>query len=232
MADACRALDFPIISGNVSLYNESKATGGGSAILPTPAIGGVGLLDDWEKSATIGFKAEGEHVILIGHSDSHAGQSLWLDICHGRRDGAPPPVDLAAERRAGECIRKLIGDGLVTAVHDCSDGGAAVAVAEMALAGNIGMTMTVVEQIPNPGAILFGEDQGRYVVSTPDPETVRGIANAANLFAVPIGTTGGEQLTFYLVGRGGPQSVTLADLRAASEGFFPTLMGRELTPEF
>src|SRR5215218_26639 len=149
MADACRALDFPIVSGNVSLYNESKATGGGSAILPTPAIGGVGLLEDWEKSATIAFKAEGEHVILIGHSDSHAGQSLWLDVCHGRREGAPPPVDLAAERRAGESIRKLIAAGLVTAVHDCADGGAAVAVAEMALAGNIGMIMTVVPQIPN-----------------------------------------------------------------------------------
>src|SRR4029078_8771416 len=92
--------------------------------------------------------------------------------------------------------------------------GAAVAVAEMALAGNIGMTMTVVEQIPNPGAILFCEDQGRYVVSTSDPETVRDIANAANLFAVPIGTTGGEQLTFDLVGRGGPHSAPLAALAA------------------
>ncbi|MCL6683361.1 phosphoribosylformylglycinamidine synthase subunit PurL [Sphingomonas alba] len=232
MADACRALDFPIISGNVSLYNESKATGGGSAILPTPAIGGVGLLDDWEKSATIGFKAAGEHIVLIGHSDSHADQSLWLDVCHDRREGPSPPVDLAAERRAGECIRKLIRNGLVTAVHDCSDGGAAVAVAEMALAGNIGMTMTVVPQIPNPGAILFGEDQGRYVVTTNDADQVRQLANDAQLFAVPIGTTGGEALTFDLVERGGSQAVSLSDLRAASEGFFPKLMGSELTPEF
>ncbi len=232
MADACRALDFPIVSGNVSLYNESKATGGGSAILPTPAIGGVGLLDDWEKSATIGFKAESEHVILIGHSDSHVGQSLWLNVCHGRREGDPPPVDLAAEKRAGECIRGLIRAGHVTAVHDCSDGGAAVAVAEMALAGNIGMTMTVVEQIPNPAAILFGEDQGRYVVTTRDPDRVREIANEAQLFAVPIGTTGGSVLAFDLIHRGGPQSIPLADLRAAHEGFFPRLMGNELTPEF
>jgi phosphoribosylformylglycinamidine synthase len=232
MADACRALDFPIISGNVSLYNESKATGGGSAILPTPAIGGVGLLEDWEKSATIGFKAAGEHLVVIGHSDSHAGQSLWLDVCYGRRDGAPPPVDLDAERRAGEAIRQLITDGLVTAVHDCSDGGAAVALAEMALAGGIGLHMTVVEQIPSPGAILFGEDQGRYVVATRDPDAVRAAANAAQLFAVPIGTTGGDALTFDLIGRGGEQSVSLADLRAAHEGFFPKLMGNELTPEF
>jgi phosphoribosylformylglycinamidine synthase II len=225
MGDACRALDFPIVSGNVSLYNESKATGGGSAILPTPAIGGVGILDDWETSATIAFKAEGEHIILIGHSDSHAGQSLWLETCHGRRAGPPPPVDLAAEKRAGECIRTLIADRLATAVHDCSDGGAAVALAEMALAGNIGLAMTVVEQIPNPGAILFGEDQGRFIVTTRDPEAVRTAANAAQLFAVPIGTTGGDSLSFDLLGRGGVQSVSLADLRAAHEGFFPRLMG-------
>jgi phosphoribosylformylglycinamidine synthase len=227
MGDACRALDFPIVSGNVSLYNESKATGGGSAILPTPAIGGVGLLDDWQANATIAFKRAGEHIILIGHSESHAGQSLWLGVCHGRRAGEPPRVDLEVERRAGECIRALIAEGLVSAVHDCSDGGAAVTVAEMALAGNIGMTMTVVPQIPNPGAILFGEDQGRYVVTTSDPDRVRALANEAQLFAVPIGTTGGDALVFDLVDRGGEQSVSLTDLRAAHEGFFPKLMGAD-----
>jgi phosphoribosylformylglycinamidine synthase len=232
MGDACRALDFPIVSGNVSLYNESKATGGGSAILPTPAIGGVGLLDDWQASATIAFKREGEQLILIGHSDSHVGQSLWLEVCHGRREGSPPPVDLAVERRAGECIRKLINHGLVSAVHDCADGGAGIAIAEMALAGGIGMTMTVVPQIPNVGAILFGEDQGRYVVTTSDPDRVRALANDAQLFAVPIGTTGGDSLTFDLVERGGPQSISLTNLRTAHEGFFPKLMGSELTPEF
>jgi phosphoribosylformylglycinamidine synthase len=233
MTEACRALDFPVVSGNVSLYNETKNEDGRSlAILPTPAIGGVGLLEDWQNSATIGFKAEGEHLVLIGHSQSHVGQSLWLELCHGRREGSPPPVDLAAEKRAGECIRSLVKDGLVTAAHDCSDGGAAVAVAEMGLAGNIGMAMTVVPQIANPGAILFGEDQGRYVVTTRDPDRVRAIANEAQLFAVSIGTTGGDALVFDLVDRGGPQSVSLADLRAAHEGFFLRLMGNELTPEF
>jgi phosphoribosylformylglycinamidine synthase len=228
MGEAAKALDFPVVSGNVSLYNETRNDDGSSlAILPTPAIGGVGLLDDHEKMATIGFKAEGEQLILIGHTKGHVGQSLWLELCHGRREGPPPPVDLAAERRAGECIRKLIADGLVTAVHDCSDGGAAVAVAEMALSGNIGLDMTVVQEIPNPGAILFGEDQGRYVVTTPNPEPVRAGANAAQLFTVPIGTTGGDSIAFDLVGRGGRQSVSLADLRAAHEGFFPRLMGED-----
>ena len=233
MGEACRMLDFPIVSGNVSLYNETKNEDGSSlAILPTPAIGGVGLLDDWEKSATIAFKSEGEHLVLIGHSKSHVGQSLWLEICHGRRAGPPPPVDLAAEKRAGECIRALIQKKLVTAVHDCSDGGAAVAIAEMALAGSIGMTMTIVPEILNPGAILFGEDQGRYVVATRDPDQVRALANAAQLFTVPIGTTGGDALNFDLIGRGGLQSISLEHLRTAHEGFFPKLMGSEPTAEF
>jgi phosphoribosylformylglycinamidine synthase len=102
----------------------------------------------------------------------------------------------------------------------------------MALAGNIGLTMTVAQEIPNPGAILFGEDQGRYVVTTRDPDAVRAAANAAQLFTIPIGTTGGNAVVFDLVGRGGEQRVSLADLRAAHEGFFPRLMGSELTPEF
>jgi phosphoribosylformylglycinamidine synthase len=97
----------------------------------------------------------------------------------------------------------------------------------MALAGNVGLTMTVVEQIPNPGAILFGEDQGRYVVATHDPDAVRAAANAAKLFTVPIGTTGGDLMVFDIVGRGGRQSIPLAELRAAHESFFPRLMGAD-----
>ncbi len=225
MADACRALDFPIVSGNVSLYNESKAIGGGSAILPTPAIGAVGTLKDWRKAATIAFKAEAEAVILIGHTVGHLGQSLWLREIAGDEAGPPPPVDLAVERRAGALIRQLIDEGIVTAVHDCSDGGAAVTIAEMALAGNIGMTMPVVPQIANPAAILFGEDQGRYVVTTRDPATVRERATAANLFTAAVGMTGGDALTFDMIDRGGPQTIRLADLRTAHEGFFPALMG-------
>src|SRR6476469_9725867 len=157
IAEACRALDFPVVSGNVSLYNETKNEDGTSlAILPTPAIGGVGLLDDWQKSATIAFKAEGEHLVLIGHSTGHVGLSLWLEICHGRREGTPPPVDLAVERRLGELLQQLIDDGSITAGHDISDGGALVAIAEMALAGGLGVEVTL-PNVPNPAAILFGE---------------------------------------------------------------------------
>jgi phosphoribosylformylglycinamidine synthase len=224
MSEACRALDFPIVSGNVSLYNESKATGGGSAILPTPAIGAVGLMSDWSKSAVIGLREEGQTLLLLGHTKGHVGQSLWLDVCHGRSEGAPPPVDLAVERRLGELLRSLIADELVSAVHDCSDGGAAVAMAEMALAGGTGFTTTVVPELPNPAAMLFGEDQGRAVVATSQPERVRELAAASQLFTIPVGITGGDTIVFDLVERGGEQRVTLADLRAAHEGFFPALM--------
>ena len=220
MGEACRALDFPIVSGNVSLYNESKATGGGSAILPTPAIGGVGLLEDWEKSATIAFKAEGETLILLGHSTGRVGQSLWLDIIHGRRAGSPPNVNLEVEKRLGELVRQLIAEDSVTAVHDVSDGGALVAIAEMALAGSTGVRVTL-PSVPNPGAILFGEDQGRMLVTTTDPDAVIARASAANIFAATIGQTGGTAV------EGPGFKASLTDLRAAHEGFFPKLMGAD-----
>jgi phosphoribosylformylglycinamidine synthase len=226
MAEACRALDFPVVSGNVSLYNETKNDDGSSlAILPTPAIGGVGLIEDWEKSATIAFKDEDETLVLIGHSTGHVGQSRWLEVCHDRREGAPPPVDLAVERRLGELARKLIAERRVTAVHDVSDGGALVAIAEMAMAGNMGVEVGL-PNVPNPAAILFGEDQGRMLVTTRSPEKVIEAASAANLFSAAIGTTAG------VVVSGPGFAVSVADLRAAHEGFFPKLMGSELTPEF
>src|SRR3546814_230467 len=137
MAEACKVLDFPIVSGNVSLYNETKNEDGtGSAILPTPAIGGIGLLQDIETSATIAFKDEGEAIFVIGQATDgslghHLGQSLWLRELHGREDGPPPPVDLAREKANGDLVRRLIAEGKVTAVHDVSDGGLLIAVAEM-----------------------------------------------------------------------------------------------------
>ena len=113
IAEACRALDFPVVSGNVSLYNETKNEDGTSlAILPTPAIGGVGLLEDWQKSATIGFKSEGDQVLLIGSEDGgHLGQSLWLQGALDRRDGPPPKMDLAREMKASRLVRYLIDRG-------------------------------------------------------------------------------------------------------------------------
>ncbi len=224
MGEACRALDFPVVSGNVSLYNESKATGGGSAILPTPAIGGVGLLSDWASSASIAFKAEGEPVLLVGGLGSHLGQSTWLHEIHGRRDGEAPPVDLDQERRHGEFVRKLVADGLVTAVHDVSDGGPLVAVTEMALAGDIGF----VSSLP-PGPVAFAEDQGRYVITSSSDKLalVRQRADEAGIILEEIGKTGGSSIRVDK-GSGQQVAVALVDLRSVHEGFFPALMHGEL----
>ena len=202
MADACRALDYPIVSGNVSLYNESKATGGGSAILPTPAIGGVGVLDDISKMATVGFKADGDVIWLLGQEGSHLGQSLWLREIAGREEGDAPAVDLELERQLGEQVRQLIASGTVSAVHDVSDGGLLVALTEMALAGKKGCTLSAMMNTVQ----AFGEDQGRYVL-TSAPGVV--VPNA-----VAIGLVGGTKVV----------EVELADLRAAHDSFFKEWM--------
>jgi len=230
MGEACRALDFPIVSGNVSLYNESKATGGGSAILPTPAIGGVGLLEDWGRTATIDFKADREHVMLLGDGEGHLGSSLWMKEINDRTDGTPPPVDLQMERRVGELVRDLIADGTLTAVHDVSDGGLAVALAEMALAGARGADITI--EVRGPGdlaANAFGEDQAMYVVTTKSDAAVKSRAKAAGVPVDWIGVTGGATLRMKYFGSSPPTfaEVSLADLRAAHEGFFPKLMGAD-----
>src|SRR2546423_2219325 len=151
IAAACKALEFPVVSGNVSLYNETN----GRAILPTPTIGGVGLIDDFSKSASIAFKAADELIVLLGETKGWLGQSPYLrEIC-GREEGAPPPVDLMAERRAGDFVRGLIEETFVTAVHDISDGGLVVAAAETALACKIG---------PRPhGAPAFRTQRGVWV---------------------------------------------------------------------
>jgi phosphoribosylformylglycinamidine synthase len=233
MAEACRVLDFPVVSGNVSLYNETKNEDGSSlAILPTPAIGGVGLLDYWEKSSTIGFKAEGEAVVLLGQSNDHLGQSIWLREIHGRQDGSPPSVDLNAERTIGLFVRELIADGTATAVHDVSDGGIAVALAEMALVGEIGVHWY--EELNGVTARIFGEDQGRYLVTVKDGSALLERAKAAGIAADWLGTTGGNSWSFGNSNRprdSWEADIPLADLRAAHEGFFPKLMGSELTPD-
>jgi phosphoribosylformylglycinamidine synthase II len=210
MGDACRALDFPIVSGNVSLYNESKATGGGSAILPTPAIGGVGVIADYADMATVGFKAEGETILAIGAHHADIGQSLWLREIHGREDGDPPRVDLADERLNAEIVRRLIADGRVTAVHDVSDGGLLVALAEMALAGGIGAKVDAMTS-----EFAFNESQARYLVTI-------SAGSELDRSQVPferIGVTGGDSLIV------GDQSVTLSALREASDSFFRDWMG-------
>ena len=216
IGEAARALDFPIVSGNVSLYNETN----GQAILPTPTIGGVGLLDDFTASMTLAFKSEGEAILLIGETQGWLGQSLYLrEIC-SREEGAPPPVDLAAERRNGEFVRKLIRDGVVTAVHDVADGGVLVALAEMAIASRIGAVLEAPPGVPSHG-FWFGEDQGRYVVTAP-ADAAAAILSAAAMAQVPfrrMGATGGSVLAL-----GDERPLRIDDLRARFENWLPSYM--------
>jgi phosphoribosylformylglycinamidine synthase len=217
IGEACKALDYPVVSGNVSLYNETD----GKPILPTPAIGGVGVLDDVSRMATFAFKKADEVIILVGQKNAEGwlGQSLYLREVAGQEAGAPPPVDLTHERHTGDFVRDMIQSGRVTACHDLSDGGLAVALAEMALARNIGCRIT--DQGPLRHARLFGEDQGRYVV-TAAPDRAAEIMRDALARAVPavtIGITGGDAVA---LNDGG--AVPLAELRQLHEGWFPTYM--------
>jgi phosphoribosylformylglycinamidine synthase len=217
IGEACRALSFPVVSGNCSLYNETN----GEAILPTPAIGGVGLLRDVNRMATIAFKREGDSIILVGESKGHLGQSLYLREIEGREDGAPPPVDLAAEKRNGDFVRSLIEAGRADTVHDVSDGGLLVAVAEMAMPGGIGVKLTTEDESV---ANLFGEDQARYVIAVAEKQAAAILAEvrSVGVLARIIGTTGGSDLILSSGDR-----IAVARLRAAHEGWFPNYMGAD-----
>jgi phosphoribosylformylglycinamidine synthase subunit PurL len=218
IGEACRALDFPVVSGNVSLYNETN----GRAILPTPTIGGVGLIGDFTRQATLAFKAQGEAILIVGSTRGWLGQSLYLrDIC-GREEGAPPPVDLAAERRNGDFVRTLIERGIATAVHDISDGGLAVAVAEMAMASGIGADLRAAApgRVPAP-AFWFGEDQARYVITSRDGDVaaIDALGRAGEIEVTRLGATGGTALLLPA-----ERPIPVRTLSERFEGWFPDYM--------
>ncbi|HTW33587.1 MAG TPA: phosphoribosylformylglycinamidine synthase subunit PurL [Rhizomicrobium sp.] len=222
IGEAARALDFPVISGNCSLYNETN----GEAILPTPAIGGVGLMKNVDRMATVAFKRDGDAIILIGETKGHLGQSIYLREIEGREEGNAPPVDLAAEKRNGTFVRGLIEDGKLDTVHDVSDGGLLTAIAEMAIGGGIGaMLYANTKSIPQ----LFGEDQGRYLIAIPKAEVDMLLFSArdARIPAALIGHTGGDKLSV----EGAGAAATIADLRRTHESWFPRFMrGEEIPP--
>jgi phosphoribosylformylglycinamidine synthase len=218
MAEACRVLDYPVVSGNVSLYNETNGVG----IPPTPAIGAVGLVPDVGKIADIRLKRDGDVLIAIGREQGWLGQSLYQQIVAGKLEGAPPPVDLADELKAGRLIRALIREGVTSAVHDISDGGLLVAVAEMALSGDKGVELFSYEGRLPTHAVWFGEDQGRYVVSV-EPGRAEEVLERARLLALPariVGRVSGQALALK-----GEAPVALDALRTAHEGWLPQYMG-------
>ena len=216
LAQACSALAMPIVSGNVSFYNETD----GKAVQPTPAVGAVGLIEDLDFTARAGFGGEGQTILALGRTTGHLGASLYMREIAGREDGAPPAVDLEAERRTGEFVRGLIRDGTLDCCHDVADGGLLVALAEMALAANTGFSVARRDTDLAAHAWWFGEDQARYVLAVDgDGEAIVRLAGEAGIDAAVLGTTGGDSLTVD-----GGRSISLDTLRDGHEGWLPDYM--------
>ncbi len=211
---ACLALDYPVVSGNVSLYNETS----GTAILPTPVIGGVGLIGDARDAIDLALKRDGDALILIGETQGHLGASLYLREIEGREAGPPPPVDLAAERRNGDFVRAQIGARRAVACHDLADGGLLVAIAEMAMTGGRGVALDPSADLPRH-AWLFGEDQARYLIETAEPDAMLEAARAAGVAARVIGMVAGVALTLS-----GAGAISVNALKAANEAWLPGYM--------
>jgi phosphoribosylformylglycinamidine synthase len=217
ISEASRALEFPIVSGNVSLYNETNAR----PILPTPTIGGVGLLEDVSKAVGIGLRNDGDVVLLIGETTGWLGRSTYLKEIVGSEEGAPPPVDLKIEKRNGDFVRRLIDERRVVACHDLSDGGLAVALAEMCLAGGRGARVDLPNTTVPAHAYLFGEDQGRYLVACRPEDGFKVLVDAqmAGIPATTIGAVYGKDLNIR-----GHLTLPVETLRRAHEAWLPGYM--------
>lgn len=199
MKDACEHFKIPIVSGNVSFYNETN----GLSIYPTPMLGMVGLIEQADQTMTQWFKQEGDDIILLGSSREDLGGSEYLKVVHAREQGSPPFLNVETEKALHDCVLTLIRGGLVQSAHDCSDGGLAVALAESCMSGQdrkLGAVVTL-----NPGrlrkdAVLFGESQSRVVLSA-KPVHRQAILDQAQRAGVPaevIGTVGGDRLVITL----------------------------------
>lgn len=219
MGEACTALDYPIISGNVSLYNETN----GSGIMPTPAIGGVGLMQTSDKMATIAFEREGDVILMVGTTKDELGASLYQQEITGEFAGQPPMVDLALERKHGDFVRGLIEAGTVDTCHDLSDGGLIAALADMAIGGNMGADVTVNDALPLH-VHLFSETQGRYLiaVSKDKADAIIAAANEADVTIAKLGNTGGDRLSV----NSGAVDISVAELKGAHENWMPNFMAK------
>ena len=215
IGEAVGALSMPIVSGNVSLYNETN----GEAILPTPTIGAVGLIEDTSCMARIGGMQPGDAVFLIGQEAEHLGQSLYMREILGLEDGTAPSIDLLTEKMRGEFVRAAISSGEVTACHDVSDGGLAVALAEMCMASGSGMNISL--DGSQMHAALFGEDQSRYVLTMAEDYANMFAANAegSGVFFSRLGTVEGDSLTI-----GKSVSLSVSEMKDLHEAWFPAYM--------
>jgi len=191
MIEACEILDYPVVSGNVSLYNETN----GKGINPTPAIGGVGLIENLNHFSTPHLKRDNDTVLLVGKTDGYLGQSIYAKEILNIISGLPPKVNLKNEKKIGDAIRDLININKLDTVHDISDGGFLVALTEMSISGGIGVKIHLDEKDVSPN-FLFGEDQGRYIISVPDEliSDILRILESKNIFFQKIGKTSGTKI--------------------------------------
>ncbi|EJF86484.1 phosphoribosylformylglycinamidine synthase subunit PurL [Candidatus Bartonella washoeensis] len=219
IGEACKVLDFPIVSGNVSLYNETN----GEAIPPSPTIAGVGLLDDWSKMTTINGMQNGDSIVLVGPCGSHLGQSIYARDILNIDAGAPPHVDLQLEKKHGQFVRNVIHRGFIHAAHDLSDGGLAIALAEMVIKAGKGIKAKLSNKSPEH-AELFGEDQGRYLLAV-KPEALNSLKEQAKksvVSLIELGIVTGTSLDID-----GILKLSVDELTQAYESWFPKFMGEE-----
>jgi phosphoribosylformylglycinamidine synthase II len=214
LAYACRSMELPIVSGNVSLYNDSN---GESAIYPTPVVGMIGLIDDYGKRLGASFRAEGDFVLLIGSSHNDLGGSEFLKVEHGVVAGRPPALDLTREMAVNRLILNAVQSGYLHSAHDCAEGGMLVALAECCMLGGIGVRGPGIrpEGPLRLDAAFFGESPGRYIVSVASramPE-LQSLARRHNVEISLLGLAGGDSLEFE-----GQVKVSLAELQYAWEG--------------
>lgn len=197
IADACRAFRVPVVSGNVSLYNEGPE----AAVYPTPTIGMIGVLDKVEQHCTLAFKSTGHKIALVGVTKPEVGGSEYLAIEHGKEVGVPPTLDLDAEIAVQNFVLTAIQQGLLASAHDCAEGGLAVTIAESAIAGKLGADIAV-DLVERPDMTLFAESQSRIVVSF-DIANESALSALAKEQGVPfkvIGTVGGDQISMKVDG--------------------------------
>jgi phosphoribosylformylglycinamidine synthase len=193
LGDACRALGVPVTGGNVSFYNETSGEG---AIPPTPTIGMVGLLEDVSRAVPAAFRAAGDAVILFGETRAELGASEYLVVRHGLEQGAPPALDLVAEKRLQELLVEAANRRLLRSAHDCSEGGAAIALAECAIRSGFGVEATLADVGGRSELALFAESCARAIVSCAPAaaETLLALARSHGVPAARIGTTGGARI--------------------------------------
>ena len=229
MGEACAALGTPVTGGNVSFYNESPA----GAVYPTPTIGMVGLLEDVECATRANFRTPGDAIVLLGENSPEIGGSEYLRWIHGTVAGRPPACDLAREARLIEAVLEAISTGVVASAHDLSDGGLAVGIAECCIMDNealVGADIDLSRWASLPlRALLFGEDQGRVILSTPDPAAVLAVARRHEVPGSQVGTVGDRDGTLRV--RIGDRRIEarVSRLAAAFHGAIPSMMSRVAT---